>query len=716
MDVSDDEDDENQLLAERRRDRNKITVRDKKILDNVQKNIRDCADKLTASRPVLQETRDMIQKLRLTIKGITSRAPSILALKAEALTSMENLEARWTELSSLLVDDEPVEFSTGTILFSCITMALTCYIAHHFVSNMYQSNVVIQIVIFLGIFLTGVIGASRNDGDFVMGVLNILIFQVLQPLDGGLFDIRHEDTISQLPNNIRAALGKFDIDTKTVVYAVCPKCHCTFSPQMSPGDPVPKYPSHCTNHPTPGSEECGQPLLRHDPSDKEHPLRPIKPFVYHSFHDYLAGLLSRKDLEEAMDKACDRLKDTVEGSLPEFVSDVWGAEFLRSFKGPTPGAFVIDRGNEGRYVFSLNVDFFNIEGMRIRGASTSCGLIAMVCLNLPPDIRYKPEYMYVAGIIPGPNQPKETELNHYIRPLVDDMEKSWTNGVKYSVTACCPNGRMTRCAIAIAGMDLPAARHTSQLAGHSAHIYCTICQCRHRQTLGRVDYRDWELRDDEKIRQHAEEWRDATTLKDRVSIFDKYGTRYSELWRLPYWTPSRQLIVDPMHALFETLFPVHFRRILRLTSADAATPEPPIPAFSHNFLTIDENDALPEGMSAKEVKQVGAIHKLLTESLKGESDEPDFAPLHKRLMDKNTEAIKFVCIDLNIQPTPTFGASTRIYKKDWVSSLVKWVSFVCLSILHCFLTTFSAKLNLFARPTNHPLKSEPLKRFSASRT
>ena len=103
----------------------------------------------------------------------------------------------------------------------------------------------------------------------------------------------------------------------------------------------------------------------------------------------------------------------------------------------------------------------------------------------------------------------------------------------------------------------------------SAHIYCTICQCRHRETLGRVDHHNWELWDNEKIHQHAEEWRDAMTVKDRVSIFDKHSTHYSELWHLPYWNPTYQLVVDPMHALFEGLFSVHFRNILKLTSANA---------------------------------------------------------------------------------------------------------------------------------------------------
>ena len=162
-----------------------------------------------------------------------------------------------------------------------------------------------------------------------MGVLNILVFQALQPFSRQPLDSHHEHTITQLPGSIRAALSKFNIDTKTIVYAVCPKCHCTYPPQTSLGESTTKYPSHCTNCPTPSSDECSQPLLRCDKSNQES-SKPIKPFVYHSFHDYLSSLLSIKDLEEVMDKVCDELKGLVEGSLPDFVSDVWGAEFLKS--------------------------------------------------------------------------------------------------------------------------------------------------------------------------------------------------------------------------------------------------------------------------------------------------------------------------------------------------------------------------------------------------
>ena len=132
------------------------------------------------------------------------------------------------------------------------------------------------------------------------------------------------------------------------------------------------------------------------------------------------------------------------------------------------------RGREGRYLFTFNYDTFNVEGMWIRGATTSCGLLSMVCLNLPPDICNKPKNMDVAGIIPGLHLPKETQLNHYLRPLIDDLEISWRRGVKYLQMVSYSEGCVTHSVITVAVMNLPAAQMAAQLAHPTAHIYCMV--------------------------------------------------------------------------------------------------------------------------------------------------------------------------------------------------------------------------------------------------
>ena len=150
----------------------------------------------------------------------------------------------------------------------------------------------------------------------------------------------------------------------------------------------------------------------------------------------------------------------------------------------------IDQKGAGQYAFSLNVDFFAVEGMRVRGATMSAGIISLACLNLPPKIHFKPENMYLS-IIRGPKELHLTELNHYMKPLVDDMVHSWEKGIWFSCIALHQAGRVTNSAIVATVMDLPATRKSSGLPGLTSHFYSTVCQCYHQSTLSRTDF--WKL-------------------------------------------------------------------------------------------------------------------------------------------------------------------------------------------------------------------------------
>jgi hypothetical protein len=408
--------------------------------------------------------------------------------------------------------------------------------------------------------------------------------------------------------------------------------------------------------------------------------------MYHDFKDYLSGLLSRRDVEAVMDEACDDLMDSINSPLPPFVKNPFEAQFLRSFGGPKPETLFINRGEEGRYAFALHVDFFNPEGMNVRGASTSCGIISMACLNLPLDIRYKPENMYLAGIIPGPKQPSLENLNHYIRPLMNDLVDAWERGIKFSKTACYPNGRLTRCAVALVICDLPAARHLSCLAGVSSHFYCSACDCYHKSTYGRVDFENWTPRDRDKLRAYAEQWRDAATSAEREALFKAHGVRYSELWRLPYWDPSRQLVIDLMHCLLEGLVPHHTCNLLGLTSKSTASASTPL-AFSYDFGEV------PSGtMTTKEMTQVSTIQALLLSQMIIPDEEACFNKLKDSLFHKNIGLLKYICNNLGCMPQKT----GRTFKIDYVKALLEWVS----SLSSCYCPKF---LNDYSQRRGKPL-------------
>ncbi|TDL19964.1 hypothetical protein BD410DRAFT_815795 [Rickenella mellea] len=300
----------------------------------------------------------------------------------------------------------------------------------------------------------------------------------------------------------------------------------------------------------------------------------------------------------------------------------------------------------------------------------------MACLNLPVDIRYLPENMYLVGIVPGPSKPHLNDLNHYLRPLMDDMSQAWSDGIYLSQTHNHPNGRHTRSAIIIVVNDLPSARDTAALAPHNSHIYCSICECKQLQTRGNTNYHDWRVRDHKEMRRHAEAWRDATTHKKQDDIFKAHGIRWSELWRLPYWNPTQQLVVDPMHCILEGLGQHQSRHVLGLSAALANEQEEIVPAFTHEFRHPNQVDWDSPKLNENEVKHVIEIHKLLTAPRSDDTtEEQQDALLYDRLMKKNKGPLEFVCKDVGTTVSPDRTRPTSEptkFKSDYATALMQW--------------------------------------------
>lgn len=62
----------------------------------------------------------------------------------------------------------------------------------------------------------------------------------------------------------------------------------------------------------------------------------------------------------------------------------------------------------------------------------------------------------------------------------------------------------------------------------------------------------------------AEEWLEAPSKTARARVFARTGIRWSEMLRLPYWDPTRSVVVDAMHNLFLGLVQFHIRKVLQI--------------------------------------------------------------------------------------------------------------------------------------------------------
>lgn len=496
-----------------------------------------------------------------------------------------------------------------------------------------------------------ILGVPRRGGTWLFAMTRYIIQETIHRaiapvVQIPLFLLR---MLKLLPKDVRSATEKFNLEAKATVYAVCPKCHSTW--QAISVDPIPSYPELCKF--TRYKSTCNEQLTRPKKIGKHTVAVPIRKFVSYDFKDFMAALLARPDYEQKMD---DSWKD-MEPSSNGDITSIFQGSILRDFKGPDGKTHFSVGNGEGRYVFALSFDFFNPLGNKQAGKKVSVGVITLVCLNLPPDVRYKLENMFIAGIVPGPKEPPLERLNPYLTPIVDTFLQFWNTGVYFTRTCLKALGRLVRCAIVGVVCDLPAARKIGGFSSHAHNFFCSVCKCvRHppkfaaddsfspweyykrkqRRGDNRVEepsdyeglddcqYEMWERRTNEETRAHADNWRNATTANTAQSCFDSSGVRYSELLRLPYFDPSRMIVVDSMHNLFLGLIMEHFRNILGYELERKEKPPPRV------FRVPIDMIATPFNGSDHEATSVFKLIKILETPL-GLSTEAGFAAAFKKL-------------------------------------------------------------------------------------
>lgn len=305
----------------------------------------------------------------------------------------------------------------------------------------------------------------------VLGLLNLLLETTLGKSIG-----------PTIPCDIRTIHKKFDLDPITQMFATCTRCSCTYPPTTTKKKS--SYPERCTYARFRGSKPCGQLLVKCTKDGGRKSWAPVRPYVVQDFNAFLAGLLSRPGIEEAMDR----------GTMMNEKCHMWDIKdgaAMQEILGPDGKPFMDGlKRRDLRLAWSLSVDWFNPHGNKTSGKKKSVGSIAMVLLNLPPSLRYKPENIYLVGVIPGPREPALEEINHFLRPVIDFFLPSWKNGTWFTRTFKHTEGRLSRSVIAVAISDLPAARKLAGRAGPTANQMCGLCWL-HKSEIANFDYDTW---------------------------------------------------------------------------------------------------------------------------------------------------------------------------------------------------------------------------------
>ncbi|OAD71077.1 hypothetical protein PHYBLDRAFT_102250, partial [Phycomyces blakesleeanus NRRL 1555(-)] len=175
--------------------------------------------------------------------------------------------------------------------------------------------------------------------------------------------------------------------------------------------------------------------------------------------------------------------------------------------------------------------------------------------NLPCEKRFKPENIILVGLMPGPKEPKAKEINHYLKPIVNELLQLFM-GITIP-TFECPAGVNVHAALHMVACDIPTVRKTSGFTAHNSTCACLRCvrqfarlPSTNQVDFSEFDYSMWKIRSGLENRLHAEEWKSASTPSERHQLEIENGVRWSQLHRLGYFDLVYGTIINPMHNLF----------------------------------------------------------------------------------------------------------------------------------------------------------------------
>ena len=502
--------------------------------------------------------------------------------------------------------------------------------------------------------LHAIASVSRPYANFILATIRVVLFGALVFCNSStrptLTDAQR-DLLRTVPKDVRTALKTLNVTPEYVRYACCPTCFQIYPPdETRPDDP---YPHRCSFKET-EHDVCDTPLVV--PRERATPRNaggarhiayvPVKPYPYRPLKSWLARLFSRPEIEQLLENSWQRCAPP-----SSKWTDIFHAPAIRDFLGPDGQSFSVEPPGTTNLVFSLFVDWFNPFSNKKAGKSHSIGAIYLACLNLPPHLRFRPENVYLAGIIPGPKEPSLQQLNNLMRPLVDELVDLWTRGLFLDRTALRFVGRFIRAVIIPLVCDLPALRKVAGFAGHSSKHFCSFCRLKKLQ-IHELDQSKWPTRTAARHREIAKEWRDAGTDHERKEIFEEHGIRWSELLRLPYWDPLRFPVVDAMHNLLLGNLRHHCMDVWGIDIKGKASSKKALP---HT----------PEEQKAN-------LERLVTALRNGSSSA---------LTRLRVGYLVAVSQFNNIDP----GA--RLVKRDYAAALLAWVSLTVHVVLHSRMLT-----------------------------
>ncbi|KAF8066846.1 hypothetical protein FPV67DRAFT_1670313 [Lyophyllum atratum] len=126
-----------------------------------------------------------------------------------------------------------------------------------------------------------------------------------------------------------------------------------------------------------------------------------------------------------------------------------------------------------------------------------------------------------------------------------------------------PNGRRVRVALVAVVCDKPAAHKLGGFGSHAHTYFCTKCWVTQELKATDASFTEngFRARTDSEHRGLQEDYLMCKTKTARAEFVKAHATRWSELYRLPYFDICRMIMIDPMHNLLLGVVKTHFYHI-----------------------------------------------------------------------------------------------------------------------------------------------------------
>ncbi|KAJ3833755.1 hypothetical protein F5878DRAFT_665383 [Lentinula raphanica] len=141
-------------------------------------------------------------------------------------------------------------------------------------------------------------GLGRRGSNFLLKTARLFGYSLTYLQQGGP-NYQQQAALSSIPDDVRGLEQKFNLDVETTVFAVCPRCNCTYEPTLLPSSSDPSYPSRCTFRSTTVSDPCNEDLVSEG--------QPIKTFEFYSFLDWFGRFLALPGIGKYSEAFCQQV-------------------------------------------------------------------------------------------------------------------------------------------------------------------------------------------------------------------------------------------------------------------------------------------------------------------------------------------------------------------------------------------------------------------------